>query len=228
MSYSRMCMWGEGFVDLLKPYNPSQRFVVTGNHILTLRQPEVELNGRAISFFLQKDSRLITDDAWQSMLELVVWAAQRFSDWEIRVREHPSAPLSVQELAMFSGLGNLRLMPSKDWSLDEVLLGCRIAVAVYSTTILEASATGAIALIINVTGMPRYIPDLAAEGAAIEVHDFEAAREALFGLSQSDDWSKSIRQRFGAMTKRFFACGAPEAMAAITTEIRSLCRGQAP
>jgi len=34
MTYSKMLVWGEGFARDLAKYNPQQKFVATGNHII--------------------------------------------------------------------------------------------------------------------------------------------------------------------------------------------------
>jgi hypothetical protein len=54
MSYSAFCAWGPGFTELLAPYNPDQRFAITGNHVVTCRRPENEADRGAVGFFCKK------------------------------------------------------------------------------------------------------------------------------------------------------------------------------
>src|SRR6202035_1411099 len=159
MTYSAMCVWGKGFAELLAAHNPNQRFIATGNHIIACGRQGDDRHRNAVAFFLQK-GQLISDTAWNHMLELVAWTAKEFPGGEVRVREHPSAPLTAFERATFDGLPNVRLVPPEQETLNDVLVGCRVAVAMYSTTILEAAATGAVPLILNVNGFDHYSPNI--------------------------------------------------------------------
>lgn len=222
MTYNRMCVWGEGFADLLRPYNPRQRFTVTGNHAVRLRPPAEAATRRAIGFFLQKGSRLISEEGWAGCLDLVRWTAQNFPESEIRVREHPSAPLSPAELGPIMCFPNVSIMAPATHKLDEVLAGCRIAVSVFSTTILEAAAAGAVPLILNITGLSHYHPDIAGAGAAVEVKDFDGARSALTRLMQGNDTLAVFARGLAASQRRFFANDPESARRAIATEIADL------
>jgi hypothetical protein len=221
MSYTRMCVWGRGFADFLAPYNPRQRFVVTGNHVLTCRDFSEGPPRSAIAFFLQR-SHLITHEAWSRLLAMIQWASGEFPHCEIRVRQHPGAPLSLVELDAIRALPNTRLMPPDEETLDETLLGCRVAIAVYSTTILEAAATGAVPLIVNVAGLPHYHPDIAAEGAAIEVGDFDNAKSALRHLVLDDNGWEKFASQLNNVRRRYFASNRNEALTALVAQINAL------
>jgi hypothetical protein len=223
MTFSGMCVWGDGFADLLAAGNPNQRFIATGNHIIACRRQRDDRDRNAVAFFLQK-GRLISDSAWNHMLGLIVWTAREFPDTEVRVREHPSAPLTESERATFDGLPNARLVPPEQETLNNALVGCRVAVAMYSTTILEAAATGAVPLILNVNGFEHYNPNIAAEGGAVEVQDFAAARTALSRLMLDEEYWSSFDAALDRVRQRFFARDRDEALAAIVAEIEALRR----
>ena len=40
MSYTKMLVWGDGFKDILQPFNPEQNFVVTGSHAVDSEEPQ--------------------------------------------------------------------------------------------------------------------------------------------------------------------------------------------
>lgn len=224
MSYSAFCVWGQGFADLLAPHNPGQRFVITGSHAVNCRQ-EDDADRRAVGFFLQKGAHLMTERAWTCMLELIAWAATSFPGIEIRVREHPSAPLTAGELAMFDGLSNIRLFSPDRASLRETLSGCRVVVAMDSTTILEGAACGAVPLVLSVNGFDHYSPNIAAEGGAVDVQEFAAARSSLSRLLQDDAYWRSFGPALERVREHFFACDGDRALAAIVAEIERLrCR----
>ena len=227
MSYDRMCVWGEGFAQALAPFNPGQPFVVTGSHVIT---PRVRRQGRgagAIAFFLQAGgSPLITPEAAKAMLDFAIWAGEQFPGREIRVRPHPGKPLTTEEQALLAaGPNRLRVMPADTVRLAEVLDEADIAVSIFSTTILEAAAVGVIPLIVNVAGLPHYNPDIAREGAALEVTDFAAARRALVRLAGDRDFADGIGAALSRVAGRYFAGGGTATAAAIAGQIDALAAG---
>ncbi len=229
MSYDRMCVWGAGFAETLAPFNPAQRFVVTGSHVISPRVRTTHRANGAIAFFLQPGgSPLITSQAAKSMLGLAVWAARQFPSREIRVRPHPGGPLSEAEEKCLSLAPNLRIMPASFASMEEVLENCDIAVSIFSTTILEAAAAGVIPLIVNVAGLPHYNPDIARDHAAVEAQDFETARQALSRLCEDRAFSAGIGARLAGITGRYFARNGMQAMAAMVNEINALSGGAIP
>jgi hypothetical protein len=220
MSYARMCVWGDEFAEMLAPYNSEQRFVVTGNHVIDC-QPQGEVGKRhAVAFFLQNGAYWLTETAEREMLQLIVWAAEAFPDREIRVREHPGTQLAAADSMRLAEVKNVRLMPPAEYSLKDVLAECRVALAISSTTILEALASGVVPLILNVVGFGTYSPDIAAAGAAIEVGDFGAARIALGNLMADDRFAASFGSPFGEVRPRLFARNGDQALNAIVAEIR--------
>jgi glycosyltransferase involved in cell wall biosynthesis len=94
----------------------------------------------------------------------------------------------------------------------------------YSTTILEAAATGAVPLILNVNGFDHYSPNIAAEGGAVEVQDFAAARTALSRLMLDEKYWFSFDAGLDRVRQRFFARDRDAALAAIVSEIETLRR----
>jgi len=226
MSYDRMCVWGEGFAQALAPFNPGQRFVVTGSHVIT---PRIRRRGRAagaIAFFLQAGgSPLITAEAAKAMLGFAIWAGEQFPEREIRVRPHPGKPLTTEEQARLAASPNVLIMPADTARLEKVLDEADIAVSIFSTTILEAAAAGVIPLIVNVAGLPHYNPDIARDGAALEVTDFDAARQALARLAGDQDFADGIGATLFHIAGRYFAGGGAAAAAAIAAQIDALAAG---
>lgn len=206
LQYDTMCVWGDAFAKSLRPFNPRQRFVATGNHMVRLRAPGSGAERKCIGFFAQKGSRLITERAWVAFLDFARSTAESFPDWTVSVREHPGSPLTDDDVERLRGPTNLRLDPPGERALDDLLGDCAIVVSVFSTTLIEALAAGATPLIVNVTGSQRYEPDLASLGAGVEVHDFEAARLALASMvvaprSSMSDAVQTVRARFFARDK---------------------------
>jgi hypothetical protein len=222
MSYDRMCVWGQRFADMLSPYNPGEQFVVTGNHMI-LCHPQGEISARrAIAFFLQNGAHWITGRAWHSMLELIEWTSRKFPENEIRVREHPGEPLQPADQARLQLLPNVRLMSPATSPLVEVLSGCRVAVAMNSTVIFEAIASGIVPLILDVNGFGRFQPDIARDKAAVEVTSFDAARKELARLMNDGTHYASFARPLDDVGKELFLQDGEKALQAIATQIRDL------
>jgi hypothetical protein len=222
MSFTRMCVWGEGFREILAKYNPNQRFMVTGNHMVTRAQQIEDLKRCAVAFFLQKGHHLMTPLAWREMLALISWTAKAFPESDILVREHPSAPLNAAEGAGIECFRNVQMVPAEQVTLDAVLCRCAVAVAMDSTTILESTAAGVVPLILNVNGFAHYNPNIAADGAAIEVDNFHDARLAIRRLIEDDGYRRSFGAAIQQVSERFFARDREASVSAIVTEIERL------
>jgi len=228
MSYSRMCVWGDEFARMLAPYNPAQNFVVTGNHVVP-REGQGNVNRRkAVAFFLQYGAHWLTAAAWRATLEFVIWVAERFPDFEVRVREHPGAPVPAHDAAQLAALKNVKLMPPGAFSLSDALAECRVALAINSTTLLEAAAGGVVPIILDVSGFGPYHPEIAAEGAAIEVTTFDDARTALERLLTDDAYCASFSEPLENASYGLFARNGDQALAAIVREIQLAAGLQSP
>lgn len=224
MSYTKMFVWGEQFIDMLAAYNPRQHFVATGNHVVTCL-PQGDAGKRtALAFFLQNGAHWLTDGVAQCVMDLIVWAAEQFPDCEIRVREHPGEPLPDSDVERLRRAGNIRVMLPNEFSLKDVFLDCRVAVAINSTTILEAIASGVVPLILDVGGWGPYYPNVADEGAGIEVNNFADARVELERLMSDDRVCASFAPALDNVRQRLFAHNDEQALDVIVDEIRKIGR----
>jgi hypothetical protein len=221
LRFSSMIVWGDWFAKALAPHNPAQRFSALGNHLIALGAPKA-LRPKTVGFFLQRGSRLISDDAWAGMLDLIEFCARELPRARVIVREHPNGPLTEDERARLSALPAVTLMPPAQVPLQPVLVQCDVVVSIFSTTILEGIGAGALPLVVNVASLPSYYPNVAAEGAGIEVRDFAMAREALSTL-----WAEGTARyapRVADLQRRLFASGGSDAIGRIVAHLRTTFR----
>ena len=216
MSCDRMAVWGEGFRDLLAPFNPGLDFAVTGNPALgggpASGRLAAELDGRpAVAFFLQSTSAWIQPSDLDLMYELVRRAADRHPRAAVLVREHPGAPLGAAEREALGARANVRLVPASEWSLREVLDATSVAVSIYSTSLLEAAALGVPAVVFNPTSVPPLEPDLEALGAGLRAADVAGALEALDRLVAPVNGRAGLEAGSAAVRDRYFAGARPGA-----------------
>lgn len=223
MSYTKMLVWGQGFADLLQPYNPSQKFVITGSHIVKYRSVNSVNSAttrKGISFFLQSPNKLGNTTTWHQFLELIRWTAKEFVEVPILVREHPQFLLPSKERKRLQAYSNVKLVSPSSYSLAAVLADSMLVVAIYSTTILEGIAAGVLPLIFNVTSMPSYYPDVQAAGAGIEVKNLEAAKQALRRVITDQTYIFQFEAGMKKFRNQYFADNnSQKAIEKITKEI---------
>src|SRR5439155_27052300 len=108
----------------VRPFNAEQNLVVTGSHVVHLEEPVGRVsqsNRRAICFFMQGVSRLMSKGHRNQFLRLVKLVAAEFSDTPLLVREHPSYSLGIEEQADLARFPNIHLTPPKEYPMSEVL-----------------------------------------------------------------------------------------------------------
>lgn len=223
LSFTKMLVWGEGFVELLKPYNPHQKFVVTGSYLIKKNKDSMALASdnikKGVGFFLQAPSQLISNECWNNFLELIRWTSKEFSEISVYIREHPSYSITEEEKLSLTRFFNVVFANPSDWTLDKFFIHTKISIAVHSSTILESIAAGVLPVIYNETPMPRYFPDADVHHAAIEVKTLAEAKDILAKLMnetiQIDDYKDSMR----AFSDKFFYCDGQDALNRTINEI---------
>jgi hypothetical protein len=208
-SFTRMAVWGEGFREILAPYSPQQEFAISGS--LAFATASVDhskqlTDGRpSAAFFLQPPSPLIGEDHLRQVTDLISRASTRFPGATLLVREHPGWPLSSAELESLGRLPNVQLAPAEAYPLVDVIHQSRVAISIYSTSLLEAAALGTPALVFNPTSMPRYFPDVEVLGVGIETDRADAALDTINRLLHDDSYRESFTPAMARFRERFFA-----------------------
>lgn len=222
MSYSRMLVWGEGFADLLRPFNPSQRFQSVGNPAITSPAEAAPVSVRnTVAFFLQAPSPLIDDRSWNAFLSLARWTAGKFPGTTVLVREHPNHRLTAAERDELGSYSNVEFMAPTTTSLSAVLQRSSCIVTIYSSTIMESIAVGVLPIIANFTSMPHYWPDVASMHAAIEVNGSNAAQHVLEKCLTDTDFLRSFESGMRECAARYFSARGTDAVSNIVRAIQA-------
>lgn len=219
MSYTKMLVWGDGFAKLLAPYNPAQTFITTGSPVLTMSRIQRAPEPFTIAFLSQTASPILSKEALGEFLSFTRIVAKRFPTVSVLVREHPRFPLAKKEKDALLALSNVTFRSPPTYSLDAVLAQSTISVSVYSSTILESIAAGVVPLVFNVTSMPRFNPDVAAQGAGIEVKNIDDALAALTPLIAHPENLERFRAPMEKFRKEYFSEGKEVAIQKIVKEI---------
>jgi hypothetical protein len=184
MTFKKMYVWGDKFVQMLKPYNPSQKFIVSGSHVLQglhrSKLARIDEHTRiTIGFFLQSPGVMLPKIGFDNFLSLIFELAIGFPDTNFFIREHPSYPLADDLKIEFCRLQNISLLPPESFSLGDVFQRINLTVSVYSTAILESLAANVVPIICGMGNMPSYYPDLASEGLALQVNGISEAKRLI-------------------------------------------------
>lgn len=221
MSYAAVLTWGEGFAALLRPHNPGQDFRVTGNGHLPAASPS-KPGVPGLAIFCQGGGGWLDDGDEKLLLKLAARIASDFPNLSVSVRSHPVAPFSEETRRYLGDFANVRISDPEQEPLADVLARSSAAVSIYSSTILESLAMGVVPVIFNMTTMPRYIPDVAGLGAGIEVHDFEAAHQALALLLSKPDNLEAHRARMRQAEEVYFPYRGDLAVSRVVGELEDM------
>jgi hypothetical protein len=217
LSHSKFLVWGEGFAEVLRPFNPNQKFVAVGSHIIRQKNA-VDIRG-GIAFFLQSPGPLISQAAWESFLDFIVQIAGAYPSKEIFVREHPDFALRPFEKASLSRLKNIQFLSSPKFSLSDVLSRSSISVSIYSTTILESIASGVLPVIYNPTALPRFFPDVEAAGVGYEGKSQKEVLELIDRLLKNPEGFTSFQTARTEFCRTFFSADIHDPIDRILQEL---------
>jgi hypothetical protein len=213
LSYDSMLVWGQGFADLLKPTNPHQKFIPTGNFALTsgFRPPLTKPLG--VLFFHQDLDRGLGGVIGSQMnIALAERIARARPDVPVYFRPHPLVPLDSASKRQLTRWPNVIIQKAADVSLDQALSIARVSVSIYSTTILESIAAGTVPIIFNMTTMPHYCPDVAAKGAGLELRTLDDAVAAIDRLLSDDLYLSSFTEAMARFAEYYFCARGTDAI----------------
>lgn len=206
LAFDHMFVWGEAFADLLRPFNPAQSFVVSGSHALAPPAAQAPAGKPGvISFFLQAPCAFLSSEAYDAFIQLLVDCALDHPGTEFVAREHPSYPVPPALRQVLAARPNVRFSDPVQQPMAGLVQESALVVSVFSTVLLEAMAMGVLPLICSIGSLPRYAPDLAAEGAAIEVFSVQAARQVIRELLAGSRRLDGHRDSMRAAASRYFA-----------------------
>ena len=222
MTYSKMLVWGDGFAQDLAEYNPQQKFITTGSFVIEKiigSKDSKKANEKIkLGFLPPMRTKILSQKKLDEFMSLVPWAANEFKNTEIRISQHPTISKNEQ-LEKLSEYDNVTFMSSLTHTLQEIIGGNDIAVSFYSTTILESIAAGALPVIVNLTSMPNYFPDVDREKAGIEVRSIEEAKEILKELVYNPKKISHFTDGMEKFRKQYFHANKEEAIKNIVNEI---------
>src|SRR5450830_11061 len=208
MHYTEMLVWGSRFAELLAPFNPQQRFRVTGSHILQRRTTEAQdkkrTSRRMFSFFLQAPCALLGVQAFDDFVDLIEKTAIKHPSIQFVVREHPGYRISDSTRMTLSSRKNIRFSIPAEEGLAKLIDHSELVISVFSTVLIEALALNVVPLICSIGSMTRYCPDLASMNAAMEVYSATEAELLIDQLIAAPEKIDIIRNSLPTVAATFF------------------------
>jgi hypothetical protein len=207
MEFTEMLVWGEHFARLLQPFNPNQKFLVTGSHAIRsrARADSLPLLGvETISFFLQAPCAQLSVEAFEAFVALIAEVASSHPRVRLIVREHPGYPVPKITRDNFLIFPNIQFSTPALERLADVIDQSDMVVSIFSTVLVEAVAMNVVPLICSIGDMPNYEPALASLGVAIEVHSTTDARRVIDEMIADSTPLDSMRRAIPSVVKEFF------------------------
>lgn len=206
LAFDHMFVWGPAFAELLRPYNPAQSFIVSGSHAVCSRSPDAAVaKPTVISFFLQAPCAFLSSEAYDAFVQLVMDCAVEHPSATFVAREHPSYPVPSKMRRALEALPNVVFSDPARQPMADLVQDSTLVVSVFSTVLLEAMAMRVLPLICSIGSLPRYEPDLAAEGAAIEVFSVSAARSVIRDIVANPAVALQYQEQLGRTSEQFFS-----------------------
>jgi hypothetical protein len=223
LDYAAMLVWGTGFAELLAGSNPRQKFITVGNYWLTSDFHAAHDKPPGVLFFHQDMDRGLGGRRGSEMiLDLAKRIASSRPDVPVYYRPHPLVPLDASARSRLEE-SNI-VIQAQTCSLAQALDQVSITVSIYSTTILESAAAGSLPIIFNMTTMPRFWPDVAEMGAAIEVRTTDEAMAALEMLLSDKSVLATHLPAMRAFTDHFFCARGNQALDNVIKVLDEHCR----
>ncbi len=205
MSFSEYFVWGKEFKNLLKEFNPKQKFLVTGSPFLSSKNSYIysqEL--KTISFFLQDTSPLISKKAFLKFFDLIIQTSECFPEKSIIVKEHPSSKLDFYLKEKLLNLSNITFYQSNSQKLNEILESSDITLSIFSSVILESLAKNKVPIICSFSCLPKYFPYLVEKKCALEVFTKKEALRTINNFVENPEELKLFQKNILKIKKNLF------------------------
>lgn len=169
LPFKRLVTWGKSFSDLWHRYNPTIKCESIGYPF----PRATDISGACITFFLQEPYFAATENTQLKLCALINATAKAYSNRIVQYRAHPESSLSQKFRELIGNSVNIVDVTAEP--IEQVYASTRVAVAHYSSTILESCIHGCTPIVVNFTTGWEYNPDVVREKLgfmARNEHDF--------------------------------------------------------
>lgn len=229
LSFNKMLVWGQGFIDRLKPYSKVQTYVITGNpDIQPLKETTLYVNlfstalkGPLLTVFTQPINPHITLQDYDELVGLIHQILELDLNIRVLVRKHPVDSNQAFEVLSKTYPNQLKVSSSRQYSLNEVFAISDLAIGFYSTALSEAAAYGVVALLLQLKPEHSVFPFPEKFGAAISVHNKEQAIESVVEILTNKAYKETMIKNMNDFANYYFGPRDGEAIKNIVANIQS-------
>jgi hypothetical protein len=182
MQFDFFISWGRFFSDFLKTNNPGLKFI---EHCYFASHSVSGKQRKKVLFIDQGSGGLISDNDQRNLIRLAVDTMNKFPEYEIEYRIHPSE-LKNETI--------LKVLIENNLSINEVttplhlsLAQCCVAVSIFSSGLVEALSQGVIPVLVNVTCLEQYPVPIQEMNLGREFTTFSSCFLGLCDLLNSKD-----------------------------------------
>lgn len=169
LPFTGLLTWGESFSELWHRYNPTIKCESIGYPY----PRATNISGACVTFFLQEPYFAATERTQLRMCALINATAKAYPNITIQYRAHPESSLSQKFRELIGNSANIVDVTAEP--IEQVYATTRVAVAHYSSTVLESCVHGCTPIVVNFTPGWEYNPDVERERLgfmARNEHDF--------------------------------------------------------
>ena len=206
MNFSKFLAWGVGTRKLLQKYNPKQNFVIVGNPSLKNKKNTKPIKKKfKVGFFLQGECALLDKEEIQVFYNLILFSIKKYKNINFIIREHPSSKINQSFKNEILKFKNALISYPEENSISRDLESIDISVSVFSSVIMESIALEVVPLICSFGTLPKYIPEIAKEGAAIEVFNLTDAKKELNKLLKNKKYLNDFKKCICKVKSNYFS-----------------------
>ncbi len=232
MPYDRILMWGEGFVDRIKPASPDCCYFVTGSPLLDCVSKAGDSkslgafanSGTLVTVISQPECNNITREDYESLVTVVDRVLHSNRELKVLVRLHPADMATDFRGLALGWTDRMRVTTVEDYPLDCVLARSTLVVGLYSTVLSEAVAYGVLPVVIRLGDRHRIFPSPEDAGAAALATSSDEAVAAICRLADDPIERARYHQRMQAFARQFFGPMDGGAVERIAIHIEDLAR----
>ncbi|NIO39760.1 MAG: hypothetical protein GTO41_05915 [Burkholderiales bacterium] len=235
MPYDLMLMWGQGFVDRLKPTSPDCRYEITGSPLIDQRaanalDPHLAAfmeSKPTVTVISQPQSTNILRSDYEALVSVVDGVMRSATGLNVLVRLHPAD--KAQDFAQLAQTcpQRMRVTRSQDFPLNAILRYSSVVVGLYSTALTEAVAVGVVPVVLRLGEGERHriFPSPEDSGAAELATSPEAAVAAICRLATDPTAKAGYGSRMETFVRHYFGPAGGSAVARIVARIENANTG---
>jgi hypothetical protein len=212
MPYDKMLMWGEGFIDRLKPTSPDCCYVTTGSPLLDKipdAAPEGQLavfmeSNPTVTIISQPECANVSRQDYAALVFIVDHVLRSSEGTNILVRLHPADAATDFHRLAEQWPQRMRVTRAQDFSLNAVLARSTVVVGLYSTVLSEAVAFGVVPVVLRLGNRHRIFPSPEDAGAGVLATNPDSAVAAIRELVADPLARARYRDQMEAFTRHYF------------------------